>query len=293
MAKPNKMKNLTQVQATENISSKIESIEEMKVAEQSATSQHNHYTIIWVKKGCGTYTADMERVTIEDNTIYYIKPGQVISFNPRLSTDGYAISFSQEFFFSYEGQGGVLAGSELFNAFSKAIAIPVDAQVSIEMNSLAERMANEYGGMDLGKNEILRGLLKIFLLYMNRQFEQGNRQYNCKGSVGIAKKFFQLLEQNYTGWKMVADYARELSVTANYLNEIVKKVTGFPAKHHIQQRVILEAKRKAAYAEMSMKEVAYKLGFDDIYHFSKYFKNISGVNFTQFKKNITTQLAYA
>jgi len=36
----------------------------------------------------------------------------------------------------------------------------------------------------------------------------------------------------------------------------------------------------------SLKEVAYYLGFDDTSHFSKFFKNKSGINFTDFKKAI-------
>lgn len=88
---------------------------------------------------------------------------------------------------------------------------------------------------------------------------------------------------------MVTDYADELIVTPNYLNEVIKKITGFPASHHIQQRIVLEAKRQAAYSNLSMKEVAYQLGFDDMAHFSKFFKNASGQSFTDFKKALVGQ----
>jgi YesN/AraC family two-component response regulator len=84
--------------------------------------------------------------------------------------------------------------------------------------------------------------------------------------------------------KMVADYASELMVTPNYLNQIVKRVSGFPASHHIQQYLIIEAKRQATQSCRSMKEIAYDLGFDDLAHFSKFFKSKSGTNFTNFKK---------
>jgi AraC-like DNA-binding protein len=47
---------------------------------------------------------------------------------------------------------------------------------------------------------------------------------------------------------------------------------------------VLEAKRKAVFGGYSMKEAAYDLGFYDPSHFSKYFKNSSGVNFTDFKR---------
>jgi YesN/AraC family two-component response regulator len=83
---------------------------------------------------------------------------------------------------------------------------------------------------------------------------------------------------------MVSDYAGRLSVTPNYLNEIIKKTTGFSAGHHIRQRIVLEAKRQATYSGRCMKEIAYFLGFCDMAHFSKLFKNTTGMNFSYFKK---------
>jgi AraC family transcriptional activator of pobA len=103
----------------------------------------------------------------------------------------------------------------------------------------------------------------------------------------------QLSEMLEIAKKMVSAYARDLHVTANYLNETVKKASGSPASYHIQQRIILEAKRKARHVRTSMKEIAYGLGFADLAHFSKYFKRASGINFTDFKKELSGQFRFA
>ena len=50
----------------------------------------------------------------------------------------------------------------------------------------------------------------------------------------------------------------------NYFNEVIKKITGRSAGHHIRERIILEAKRLALYSEINMKEIAYELGFIDL-----------------------------
>ncbi|MCW3111245.1 MAG: helix-turn-helix protein, partial [Segetibacter sp.] len=73
--------------------------------------------------------------------------------------------------------------------------------------------------------------------------------------------------------------------------EIVKKTSGTPASDHIKHRIVLEAKRHAAYSDVSMKEIAYSLGFDDVAHFSKYFKNATGINFTDFKKDLSSLMS--
>ena len=84
--------------------------------------------------------------------------------------------------------------------------------------------------------------------------------------------------------KFVGEYARELSVTANYLNEVVKKASGHSASYHISQRVIQEAKRQALYSDANMKMIAHSLGFIDPAHFSKYFRRSTGINFSEFRK---------
>ena len=86
--------------------------------------------------------------------------------------------------------------------------------------------------------------------------------------------------------KLVHEYASDLSVSPNYLNEVVKKYTGFPVRYHIQQRIILEAKRLALHSGSNMKEIAYKLGYEDMAHFSKFFKANCGINFTDFRKQL-------
>ena len=59
-----------------------------------------------------------------------------------------------------------------------------------------------------------------------------------------------------------------------------------------RQRVVLEAKRQATYSGASMKEIAHQLGFDDIAHFSKFFKNFSGLSFSNYKKEVMQQFRH-
>jgi len=148
-----------------------------------------------------------------------------------------------------------------------------------EMQEIIEKMVKEYDNFFLLRAEILKGFLKIFLIYLTRQFGRPAMYQQRTKNTALTDKFLGLLEKNYTTCKMVSDYAEELFVSSNYLNEIVKKVTGFPASYHIRQRIVLEAKRQAIYVNASMKEIAYHLGFDDIAHFSKFFKKRFGHEF--------------
>jgi AraC family transcriptional regulator, transcriptional activator of pobA len=74
-----------------------------------------------------------------------------------------------------------------------------------------------------------------------------------------------------------------LNISTTYLNECVKSATGHPVSYHIQQRVILEAKRLLAHTNSSVKEIAAELGYDDVPYFSRLFSKIAGVTAVAFK----------
>jgi AraC-like DNA-binding protein len=82
----------------------------------------------------------------------------------------------------------------------------------------------------------------------------------------------------------LSSYADAVHVSPAHLNENVKRVSGVSAGRHIRQRIVLEAKYNARTTALTMKEVAFKLGFTDSAHFSKFFKKNSGVNFSDFMK---------
>lgn len=103
----------------------------------------------------------------------------------------------------------------------------------------------------------------------------------------IAKSFRDALERNYTTAKRPADYAEKLNISVPYLNECVKNATGYSVSYHIQQRVILEAKRLLAHSDKSVKEIATELGYDDYPYFSRLFTKVTGITALAFRsKNL-------
>ncbi len=268
----------------------MEWIEKNRWQQNAVPHRHNYFVIVWVKKGNGVHMIDLEKFELQDNTVYCISPGQVHLLHTRGPVDGYVISFAPDFMGLEDEHFDLLFGTGLFNAYSRSPVIKVNEAISTEMEDMANKMMKEYANFFLLRAEILRGYLRIFLIFLTRQFERVQTEEPQSRNIELVRKFFALVDKQYASKKMVADFADELVVTPNYLNEVIKKVTGFPASHHIQQRIVLEAKRQAAYSNLTMKEVAYELGFDDIAHFSKFFKNVSGQSFTDFRKSLSGQL---
>lgn len=248
--------------------------------------RHQGFEIVWVQQGAGSFCVDLETHDIASGCVYCLRPGQIHQFLPEADTRGYVISFSAEFLLM-----PVENKSVIFNGGPTPLSciLKVEDSMQLEMEDMVLKMLKEYDNYLLLRSEILRGFLNIFLIYLTRQFApEGIRNMPCKRS-DLVTRFLAIVDQKYRVFKLVADYAGELSVTPNHLNEMVKKVSGFSASHHIRQRVVLEAKRQATYSGASMKEIAHQLGFDDMAHFSKFFKNFSGLSFSNYKKEVMQQ----
>lgn len=99
----------------------------------------------------------------------------------------------------------------------------------------------------------------------------------------MTKAFKELLERNFLTAKRPSEYGKLLNISSAYLNECVKNTTGHSVSHHIQQRVILEAKRLLYYSDKSVKEIATELGYDDYPYFSRLFTKVAGISALAFR----------
>ena len=98
------------------------------------------------------------------------------------------------------------------------------------------------------------------------------------------KRFFALLATGYKQHRNVNWYAEQLHLSTKYFTSLIRQVSGRTTVDWINDRVIYEAKNLLLYSEMSITEIAYQLNFPSTSFFSKYFKNIVGINPSEFRK---------
>lgn len=248
-----------------------------------------HYQIVWIERGCGYFKIDLAKYRIEDETIYTIPAGRLHQLLPDGHISGCVLSFNLDFHcLAIEGPGQPLFKeiSADLNAVSKYSPDREDRP----LQNVLSNICREFEAHLTLRLEILSGLLKVFLIYMKRQSSSiRQEEVNCR-STRLYNSFYAKLDNQFRTMKQVADYANELFVSPNYLTDVVKKVTGHSASYHIQQRTVQEAKRLIMYNDATLKMVAYSLGFEDISHFSKYFKKAAGMNFTDFRKRTVNRL---
>ncbi|KYP15957.1 helix-turn-helix transcriptional regulator [Flavihumibacter sp. CACIAM 22H1] len=247
--------------------------------------KHDYFVIIWMKSGAAKHMVDFQDFAVEKSTIFFLTPGQIHQVQTETPPNGYVLSFQHDFFCTTESQRELLLQTGLFyncSQFQPHIVLPEQALVLERLIGLMQAEINQVEYMHY---ESLRGLLQLFLIQCSRFWGIAETAGSISSRPAwLTRQFLRLLETNYRTTTKVSDYAALLVVTPNHLNETVKKITGLPASEHIKKRVVLEAKRLAALENSSAKEIAHTLGFDDEAHFSKYFKNNTGLTYSQYRQ---------
>ena len=263
----------------------IHSLHDLETLEYEISKAHRHsfFEIIWLSSGEAKCCIDLDCQTISKNAIYFIPPGYIHSLEAGENCEGFIMSFSREFIHLASGTMGSNFYNDILLDYSGSFEIGSENE-RVDMENILCFVRKEFASYSLLRPEILSGWLRIFLFYLRGLSKRRSQISDQTKNFELVNHFYASLERDFLKKKMVIDYANELFISPNYLNEIVKRVSGFTASYHIQQRIILEAKRLAIYTSSSMKEIAYLLGFEDVAYFSKFFKTFSGMNFRDFKR---------
>lgn len=262
----------------------LEWIDAQRSCWNGTSKKLSHFELIWMRSGSGSLEVDGQDHTLTDNTIFCISPGHTRKWNMESLPEGYYLSFTLEFIQLSEGYTGGSAWLRQYTNSSNITMIAIEDDMQYELDMIVRKMKWEFGNYCNRRLEVLKGLLNIFVIYLSRILKDPCLDVLQTRESELVNKFTDLLKKKFITQKMVSDYAGDLCVTPNYLNRILKKTTGYTASQHIQQQIMLEAKRQAMFLSTTLKQIAYNLGFDNLAHFSKFFKHNCGMNFTDFKR---------
>lgn len=134
--------------------------------------------------------------------------------------------------------------------------------------------------------DIVRLILMEILYEYNRACEYCllGFQKNMNRNYQLTYEFKKLVDQYFTIWNVIGDYASKLGVSAKHLTEVVKEETGFTALQMIHERRLLESQYLLKHSTHSIKECAAILGFETASYFSKFFKSHMHISPLDYRK---------
>ena len=247
--------------------------------EVRAPHRHAYHELIWVREGSGRHLIDGDPVDFGPRTLTLIAKGQVHQFQRAEDVTAVVARFEDDW----------LASSRrwLFSGQScTALSVPEEdaARFDALLDLLRVELERPAGPESA---ELRRHLLSAALLWAQRwregQLEEGGAS---RTDLLLYQQFDELLERDFATKHDAGHYAAELGMTTGTLSRLLTKLTGRSTKQVILDRLILEAVRLLRFSDLSIKEIAARLGFSDQFAFSKAFKRQHGEAPADFRQRL-------
>lgn len=247
--------------------------------------RHTFHEIVYVTGGTGSHVVDLARFTLRPPHLCFIAPGQVHYWEGVTGLEGCVVVFTDDFLLEYPADRALLRrlGRRPW------LALP-DPDAAWAARLLAE-MDTEYRTGAEGFGGVLRALLHILVVRAARLPAPGrpHRQRaqaadQAAGPASVATRFMALVNTPQALPWSVRECAGHLGVSVSYLNEAVKAAMGrTPGELHRQARVH-EAKRLLACTELTVRQVADRVGFNDPAYFCRFFRRETGATPGDFRR---------
>lgn len=249
--------------------------------------KHNYYEVCFFTKGTGEHDIDFVTYPIKTPSIHFLQPGQVHNIRRGENYRGYLLVLSEEFFNVHFRNLEIIPGYPLVTQLEDGPIINLEKEEFEEFNPLIQEIEKEYTSAEEDCDAVVAALLKAFFLRVRRKFIKiSSRENETQASQSLAYKFNQLVEKHFTEIQSVQQYADMLGESPVLLSRNIKSLTGKTAGEIIIDRLILEAKRLLLFSELSNKEVAYKLGYDDPSYFARIFRRKTGHSPSAFREKM-------
>jgi len=257
----------------------------------SPAKRLNYFAFVFVKNGRGKYTIDEQTFETTPGTIYFTNPGHFRSFEWIEIEEVFLITLSESFL--KENVHTDIFGEFPFLLSEIYPVKKVNEETFEEFRRLYLQIHKEYIGQSPYRKRLIASLFVVLLLKIKEYFWQDyNPLYEGNRSSQIVKKFKQMLENHYRDINSgkaekvfrIQEYADAQQLHPNYLNNVIKTKTGKSVGTWVTEKTIAEARSLLQHSTLSIKEIAYRLGFAESAHFSNYFKKYTDTSPAAYRK---------
>ena len=243
------------------------------------------YKFLWVTEGKIVLEVDEQRIDLAANEMLTLTPLHHVRF---LELEGKyrSLLFNSNFYCIHGNDHEVSCNGLLFHGSSHLVKFVPERQQWLKINTLVGILEDEFVSRDHLQEEMLRILLKRFIILSTRIVQQQLKTDRENGmQFETIRKFYVLVDTYFREKKQVQEYADLLNKSPKTLANILSAY-GLPsAIRIIHERLEAEARRLLLYTSKSSKEIALVLGFEEQASFARFFKNTTGESCSEFRKN--------
>ena len=148
---------------------------------------------------------------------------------------------------------------------------------------ICSNAANEY------TDQLLRNNIYNLFMAMDGEMTQSGKGSNkaISRSRTLIIRFLKLVAQHFRTTREVSFYAEQLCITTTYLYKLTHRRWNLSPKELIDQQTICEIKTLLSSTDMSVKEIAAMLHFEDTPYMCRYFRQRTGFSPTEYRYSTT------
>lgn len=235
--------------------------------------RHDFFFMLALQKGAGKHAIDFTDYKIENNTLFFLRPGQVHQLELKKGSTGYLLEFSAAFY-----NPSNTAAAERWRTCASINYQKLPASVNHSLQSILASVFREYTHRETGFREAIIAYLDICWIQLARHRSIIDPPVSTAKAYAQERldEFLSLLENKVTTQKKTVYYAGAMNLTVYQLNQLTRKLLGKPAANLIIDQLILEAKRQLRATSKQVKDIANDLGYEDVSYFIRYFKKHTG-----------------
>jgi AraC-like DNA-binding protein len=247
--------------------------------------RHNFYDLLYITEGSGKHFIDFHEYKIKSHTFFFLLPGQVHAWELSPDIKGYSIFFTDDFF-SLNRSAIHLRESPFFQNLQKNPVLYLEDKTSQAFFvDIFEKIYQEQVQEETFKLDMVRLYIELLLTQASRK--QAQRVSYFKNVSHLQQQAFtyqNLVEKHFLKIRSIQAYADMMSVSAKHLSVICKRVLGKTASEVLHERLLLEAKRLLLYSDETVGQISYRLNFNEVSYFVRFFKKMTKQTPEHFRK---------
>jgi AraC family transcriptional activator of pobA len=229
-------------------------------------------------------------VMIEKQGILFATPKIPYRYTPQnKNQSGFFCVFTNEFL--SKSKTGILIDELPIYQHNSDFVYQLNDEQYVEMENIFRKMDKELSSDYAFKYDLLRNYV-LELIHAGQKLKPIESVANNTNAAGrISSLFIELLERQFPVesdaqvilLKTPLDFAKALGIHTNHLNKVLKEITGRNTSEIISGRIAEEAKILLKQTQWNISEIAYTLGFDEVAHFSNFFKKQTSLSPLKFR----------
>lgn len=240
------------------------------------------YSFFFLTKGRSIRSKGLDSYDFGENTFFFLPAYQITTHQEIcFGSEGYYCHFDMELL-NVDYKTKDLINEFTFLEFHANPIVMINDEAKGRIILLLERLIQEYNAGENCRFDILR--MYLMTVFTELKIFIGSSKPNISNSAFlITEQYKKYLSQYIYEKQKTTEYAEMMAISPNHLNKCVKMTLGKSAHDLLNEMLLLEAKVLLKQTNLTVTEIAYKIGKNEISDFARFFKSQTGMKPSEYR----------